>query len=90
MITQKRLEKCRVCISPDEPHENTTEYGHEPHLETESSDINIFNGWLDDDHHEFMSDMCLDCTHGIVPSHLPKEQVIRFIKNIFKKKGIVI
>lgn len=89
MITQKRLETCRDCVSPLEPHPNTTDCGDEDlHLGPENNQRNIFLGFLDNDHHTFMSEMCLGCQDGIVPDHLPEEQVIRWIKNIFKKKGI--
>jgi hypothetical protein len=90
MITQERLETCMRCISPDDMNSIDTDYGDDPDdiKGVENNQINIFNGFMDDDHHSFMSEMCLGCQDGIVPSHLPSEQVIRYIKNIFKKKGM--
>ncbi len=50
----------------------------------------IYNAFIADDPIGFQSDMCVGCEEGLIPSHLPLKQVIRFIKNIFDKHNVEI
>ncbi len=77
------VKHCAECIEPenyDGPHDS----------DTVDVSINIYKAFIADDCDGFQSGMCRECEEGIVPSHLPEEQVIRFIKNIFDKHDLQI
>ncbi len=74
---------CADCIQPQN-------YADGSDSETVKTSKTIYDGFIVDDSDGFQSDMCRGCEEGIVPSHLPIEQVIRFIKRIFDKHNITI
>lgn len=77
------VKTCAECIEPGD-------FERDPSNAERDSDIMIFEGFCDDDDQKFQSHLCKTCEEGLVPSHLPTEQVIRFIKNIFDKHDLVI
>lgn len=74
---------CADCIGPKTHYDGSDDT-------TVNTSKNIYDGFIADDPDGFQSDLCKGCDEGLVPSHLPVEQVIRFIKNIFDKHNIEI
>jgi hypothetical protein len=78
----EQVRRCVGCIEPDQDEEFPEE-----HI---SQSIGVYNAFMDNDSDTFQSDICKTCGEGLVPSWLPQEQVIRYIKNIFSKHDLQI
>lgn len=48
------------------------------------------DAFIEDDNRRFFSSICTTCTAGIVPHHIPKLQVIRYLKALLKRHNITI
>jgi hypothetical protein len=70
--------ECAKCIEP-------TSFGD---VDKDDDNVRIYNGFINDDANDFLSTHCVTCKAGLIPSWLPKQQVIRYIKNIFAKHSL--
>lgn len=48
------------------------------------------NSFVDNDTRMFFASICTNCTAGVVPKHIPQQQVIRYLKAVLKRNNITI
>jgi hypothetical protein len=70
--------ECAKCIEP-------SSFGE---VDKDDDNIKIYDGFINDDLEDFLSAHCVTCKAGLIPEWLPKQQVIRYLKNIFAKHGL--